>query len=78
VALVAPCGTETLAGTVAAVVVFDRDTTRPPDGAADVRVIVPCADVPPATLVGVIETADSPGAAGGGVTVSVALLVVPP
>src|SRR5829696_4728634 len=53
VALVVPCATETLAGTVAAaVLLLDSDTTRPPDGAADVRVTVPCEEVTPITLAG--------------------------
>jgi hypothetical protein len=78
-ALVAPCATETLAGTVAtAVLLLDSDTTRPPDGAADVRVTVPCEEVPPFTLAGFTATAESDAGAAGGETVSVALRVAPP
>jgi hypothetical protein len=82
VAVVVPCVSETLAGTVAApVLLLDSDTTRPPDGAADVRVTVPCEEVPPVTLVGFTDTVESDaggGGGGGGVTVSVALRAVPP
>lgn len=43
VAEVAPAGTVTLTGTVAAVVLLDTSvTTAPPTGAADVNVTVPC------------------------------------
>jgi hypothetical protein len=46
VALVAPCATDTPAGTVAAaVLLLDRETAKPPAGAADVSVIVlPCSE----------------------------------
>ena len=51
VALVDPAGTVTLAGTVAAaVLLLDNETTTPPDGAAEVRVIVPVAGLPPNTV----------------------------
>ena len=51
VALVDPAGTVTLAGTVAAVVLLlDSETARPPDGAAEVRVTVPVAELPPTTV----------------------------
>ena len=75
-ALVAPAATVTLAGTVAAALALESATLNPPAGAADVNVTVPCADVPPVTLVGLTETADSE--AVGGVTVSVAVFVAPP
>jgi hypothetical protein len=79
VALVVPCATETLAGTVAAaVLLLDSDTTRPPVGAAEVRVTVPCEEVPPVTLAGFTDTAESDAGAAGGETVSVALRVAPP
>jgi hypothetical protein len=78
VALVVPCATETLAGTVAAVLLLDSETTRPPDGAADVRVTVPCEEVPPVTLVGLTASAESAAGASGGETVSVAVRVAPP
>jgi hypothetical protein len=51
VALVDPAGIVTLAGTVAAaVLLLDNETTRPPDGAAPVRVTVPVAGLPPTTV----------------------------
>jgi hypothetical protein len=78
VRLVAPCATDTLAGTVAAVLLLDSDTVNPPAGAADVRVTVPCEEAPPVTLVGFSDTAESAAGAAGGVTVSVALRVAPP
>jgi hypothetical protein len=78
VALVAPAATVTLPGTVAAVLLLVSVTPNPPAGAADVNVTVPCADVPPVTLVGLTETADNEAGGGGGVTLSVAVLVAPP
>jgi hypothetical protein len=77
VALVAPCATDTLAGTVAAVLLSDSATVNPPAGAADVSVTVPCEEAPPVTLVGLTETAES-AAAADGVTVRVAVRVMPP
>lgn len=65
VALVAPAGTVTLAGTVAAAALLvDRVTTAPPDGAAAVSVAVPWTAVPPVTLVGFIASAERAGATG--------------
>lgn len=58
VAVVAPAATVTLAGTVAAVLLSESWTTMPPAGAAEVRVTVPVALLPPTTLVGFTETAD--------------------
>jgi hypothetical protein len=54
VALVAPAGIVTLAGTVAAaVLLLDSVTVAPPDGAAALNVAVPCAfALPPAMLDG--------------------------
>jgi hypothetical protein len=65
VALVAPAGTVTLDDTVAAaVLLLVNVTTAPPEGAADVRVAVPCTAVPPVTLAGLIASADNAGAEG--------------
>jgi hypothetical protein len=65
VALVAPAATVTLAGTVAAdVLLLDKVTTAPPEGAAEVSVAVPWTAVPPVTLVGLIDNAESAGAPG--------------
>ncbi len=75
VALVLPPATVTLAGTVAAeVLLLDRDTATPPDGAALLSVTVPWDVLPPTTLVGFSVTELS----AGGVTVNVALWVAPP
>jgi hypothetical protein len=49
VALGAPAGTVTVAGTVTGSV-LDNDTTAPPAGAAAVRVAVPVNQFPPTTL----------------------------
>ena len=60
VALVDPAGTVTLAGTVAAaVLLLDNETARPPDGAAEVRVMVPVAELPPTKAVGLRLSAES-------------------
>ena len=77
VALVAPAGTVTLAGTLVAVEFSDSDTTAPPLGAAALRVTVPVEELPPTTLVGFSETAESvgPPPPPGGLIVSVPLLV---
>jgi hypothetical protein len=67
VALVAPAGTVTLAGTVAtAVLSLCRSTTKPPAGAAEVITTVPVAVSPWTTSLGEIRTADSAGAVEGG------------
>ena len=79
VALVAPCATATLAGNVAtAVLLLDSETESPPADAADVSVTVPCAEVPPVTLVGFTATAERAAGAGCGATVSAALRMAPP
>ncbi len=76
-ALVAPDGTVTLEGRVATEVLpLVKETTVPPEGAALVRVMVPCEVFPPTTLVGFRVNDDSVTAVAG-VTVNVALLVVP-
>ena len=76
VALVAPAGTVTLAGTVVAVESSESDTAAPPLGAAALRVTVPVEELPPTTLVGLRETADRVApVAPCGLIVSVALFV---
>ena len=79
-ALLAPAGTITLVGTVTATTLLESDTTAPPVGAALVRVTVPCEVAPPVKLAGfnanVLRLAAGDGAATG-VTVSVAVLLVP-
>ena len=72
VAVVAPAGTGTLVGTIAtAVLLLDRVTTVPPDGAALLNVTVPWEGVPPFTEVGFSVTDNGPGV-GEGSTQSVA------
>ena len=80
VALVAPAGTVTLDGTLAAFGrLLPRLTRVPPEGAADDNRTVPVDEVPPVTLVGLTVNDDSDGAeAPDGLTVSVALAVAPP
>ena len=82
VVLVAPAGTVTVDGTVAAPGwLLVSDTTVPPDGAALGSVTVPVAGLPPATLVG-LTLKDESVAGGGGVpagfTVRLAERVTPP
>ena len=60
--MVAPVGTVTLAGTVAAVVLLLASvTTAPPLGAAPLSVTVPVEVVPPTTLAGFREIEESAG-----------------
>jgi hypothetical protein len=79
-ALVAPTGTVTLGGTLAAApLLLERNTCAPPAGAGPVRVTVPVEySRPPTTLDGLSVSEDSVGGGGGaGVTVSEADLVTP-
>ena len=63
VALKAPAGTVTLAGTVAALVsLLDSVTTAPPEGAALVSLAVPSEVLPPTTLAGLSAIPASEGA----------------
>ena len=80
VALVAPAGTATLEGTLAAPLLLESATCAPPAGAGPLSVTVPVEDcAPPITLVGYSVSEESEGAAGeAGVTVSEAVLVTPP
>src|SRR5438046_2501929 len=81
--VVVPCATTTLAGTVASEVFeLDSVTVVPPVGATADSVTVPVAEVPPKTLVGLIETDDSATGGGGGggsaaLTVNVVFLLTP-
>ena len=69
VALVAPAATVTLEGTWAAVVLLlERETWAPPEGAAPLSVTVPVEDcVPPVTLLGlnVSEESEAVGVEAG-------------
>ncbi len=80
VALVAPAGTATLEGTLAAPLLLESATCAPPAGAGPLNVTVPVEDCrPPITLVGFSVREESVGAGGGAaVTVSEADLVTPP
>ena len=80
VALVAPAGTATLEGTLAAPLLLESATCAPPAGAGPLSVTVPVEDcTPPITLVGFSVSEESVGAGGGAlVTVSVADLLTPP
>jgi len=78
VALVAPAGTATLEGTLAAPLLLESATCAPPAGAGPLNVNVPVEDcTPPITLVGFSVSEETTGS-GGGVTVSVADLLTPP
>ena len=59
VMLVDPAGTVTLEGTLAAELLLESETAKPPGGAEAVSVTRPCVGEPPATLAGVIEIAES-------------------
>ncbi len=75
VALVAPAGTVTLEGTLAAPLLLDSRTCAPPAGAGPLSVTVPVEDPkPPTTLVGFSVSEDTVGR-GGGVTVRVIVVV---
>lgn len=58
-ALVAPAGTVTLAGTPLTLELSESETTAPPLGAARLKVTVPVEELPPATLGGLSDNADS-------------------
>jgi hypothetical protein len=75
VALVAPAGTLTPDGTLAAALLLASDTRAPPLGAGPFSVTVPVGEtVAPVTLVGLKANAEGTG----GNTVSVAVSVPPP
>jgi hypothetical protein len=59
VAVVAPVGTVTLGGTVAAALLLESVTTTPPFGATPARVTVPVEELPPTTLAGSSVTEES-------------------
>jgi hypothetical protein len=80
VAVVAPDATETLAGTLAAALLLDSATAAPPEGATPLNVTVAVELLPPITLVGLSESAESVTVGGVpvGVTVNVAVPRTPP
>jgi hypothetical protein len=79
VAEVEPCGTITLDGTVAALVLeLNSDTETPPLPAAAVRLTVPVPVALLAIVLGLTETPLSAGAGGGGgLIVTLAVLLTP-
>src|SRR5882762_1225302 len=56
VALVAPAGTGTLEGTLAAPLLLESATCAPPAGAGPLNVTVPVEEFPPVTLLGFSES----------------------
>jgi len=78
VALVAPAGTATLEGTLAAPLLLESATCAPPAGAGPLNVTTPAEDcAPPITLAGFSVSEETVGS-GGGVTLSVADMLTPP
>jgi hypothetical protein len=79
VALVAPAGTNTLEGTLAAPLLLESRTVAPPAGAGAVSVTLPVEDCnPPITLDGFNVSEERVAGGGGtGVTVSEAVFVTP-
>src|SRR5258707_13631846 len=76
IALLAPAGTVTLEGTLAAPLSLESATCAPPAGAGPLSVTVPVEDCkPPTTLVGFRVREETVGR-GGGVTGSVAALLL--
>jgi hypothetical protein len=79
-AVVAPAATVTLAGTVADAWLLDSVTAAPPEGATPLKVTVPVELLPPTTLAGLSESAETVTVGGVplGVIVSVAVPRTPP
>jgi hypothetical protein len=80
VALVAPAGTVTLEGTLAAPLLLESMICAPPAGAGPLKVTVPVENcTPPRTLEGLSVNEETVGEGGvAGATVSEAVLVTPP
>src|SRR6266566_4210652 len=64
VAVVAPAGTVTLGGALAAPLLLESATCAPPVGAAPLNVTVPVEEFPPATLVGFSKSEEREEEAG--------------
>jgi hypothetical protein len=78
VVLVAPAGTVTLAGTLAAELLRASTTLAPPAGAAALSVTVAREDCSPPTTLDGFSVSEATVASSTGFTVNVAVLVVPP
>jgi hypothetical protein len=78
--LLAPAGTITLEGTLAAPLLLESMTCAPPAGAGPLKVTVPVENCrPPITLEGFSVNEERVSGGGGvGITVSEAVLVAPP
>ena len=77
-AAVAPAGTVTLVGTLAAALLLESVTVAPPAGAGALNVTVPVEDCRPPTTVDGFRLNDERVGSGGDVTVREAALVTPP
>jgi hypothetical protein len=77
VALVAPAGTVTVEGTLAAALLLDSVTCTPPAGAGPLSVTVPVEDPTPPTPPTPLEGFSISALTVGGVTVSATDLVTP-
>jgi len=64
VALVCPAWTTTLPGGVAEALLLEKNTPRPPEGAAMLSVTVPVEELPPRSEDGLSETEATPGLGG--------------
>jgi hypothetical protein len=80
VAVLAPAGTTTLEGTLAAPLLLESMTCAPPAGAGPLKATVPVENCKPPTTLEGFSVNEEIVAAGGvaGATVSVAVLVTPP
>lgn len=77
VALVAPCGTLTVAGTDAAALLLESVTANPLAGAVPLSVMVACDVAPPVTIAGLALRLCRVVGGGTGVTFRVAVFVMP-
>src|SRR5258707_1354695 len=66
VALLAPAGTVTLEGTLAAPLLLESMTCAPPAGAGPLNVTVPVEEFPPVTLAGFSESEEREAGVGAG------------
>lgn len=64
VALVCPAGMTMLPGGVAEALLLEKNTPRPPEGAAMLSVTVPVEELPPRSEDGLSESEETPGLGG--------------